>query len=103
VLDNITFIIKKIDSLAFKTQLFPRLVNIILKTTSAPLKVQILKSFSTVFNLLDQTILNDTLLSTLEKIRKSDSHGEISMGVVTVYEQIAKVVNIEVIIIYTIT
>ena len=97
VLDNITFIIKKIDSLAFKNQLFPRLVNIVLKTTSAPLKVQILKSFSTVFNLLDQTILNDTLLTTLEKIRKSDNQGDISMGVVTVYEQIAKVVNIEVI------
>ena len=96
VLDNITTITKKIDSLSFKNQLFPRLVNIVQKTTSIPLKVQILKSFSTVFHLLDQTILNDTLLSTLEKIRKSDNAGEISMGVVTVYEQIAKVVNIEV-------
>jgi len=97
VLDNISIIVKKIDSLSFKTQLFPRLVNIVLKTTSTTsLKVLILKSFSTVFNLLDQTILNDTLLSTLEKIRKTDNAGEISMGVVTVYEQIAKVVNIEV-------
>ena len=95
VLDNISFIVKKIDSLSFKNQLFPRLVNIVLKSTSTPLKVQILKSFSTVFHLLDQTILNDTLLSTLEKIRKSDNSGEISMGIVTVYEQIAKVVNIE--------
>ena len=96
VLDNITFIVKKIDSQAFKNQLFPRLVNIILKTNSQPLKIQILKSFSTVFNLLDQSILNDSLLTTLEKIRKSDNSGEISMAVIIVYEQIAKVVSVEV-------
>lgn len=96
VLDNLAFIVKKIDSLAFKNQLFPRLVNIVTKTTSTPLKLQILKSFSTVFNLLDQTILNDTLLATLEKIRKSENSGDLCMGIVAVYEQIAKVVSIEV-------
>ena len=34
VMENLEFIIKKIDSLAFKNQIFPRLVHIVLNTNS---------------------------------------------------------------------
>jgi SCY1-like protein 2 len=96
VLDNLSFIIKKIDSLAFKNQIFPRLVNIVLNTQSNSLKINILKSWTNVYSLLDQTIINESLLNTLEKIRKIDNHSEICMCLVNIYEEIAKVVSIEV-------
>jgi len=99
VLDNLAFIIKKIDSLAFKNQVFPRLVNIVLNTTSNNLKITILKSFTNVYSLLDQNIINESLLNTLEKIRKSDNTAEICICLMKIYEEIAKVVSVEVIII----
>jgi hypothetical protein len=75
---------------------FPRLVNIVLNTTSNSLKVTILKSFTNVYSLLDQNIINESLLNTLEKIRKSDNTGEICVCLVKIYEEIAKVVSVEV-------
>lgn len=96
VLENLSFIIKKIDSQAFKNQIFPRLVNIVLNTSSTSLKIQILKSWTTVYSLLDQNIINESLLNTLEKLRKSDNNGEINMCLVNIYEEIAKIVSIEV-------
>jgi SCY1-like protein 2 len=96
VLENLIFIIKKIDSLAFKNQIFPRLVNIVLNTSSNSLKVAILKSWTTVYSLLDQNLINESLLNTLEKIRKNDNNSEICMCLVNIYEEIAKVVSIEV-------
>lgn len=96
VLENLLFIIKKIDSQAFKTQLFPRLVNIVLNTNSNAIKIQILKTFTSVYNLLDQTIINESLLNTLEKIVKSDNIAEVSMCVVAIYEEIAKSVSVKV-------
>ena len=96
VLDNLAFIIKKIDSLAFKNQIYPRLVNILLNTNSNSLKILILKSFTSVYSLLDQNIINESLLNTLEKLRKSDNTPEVCMCVVAIYEEIAKVVSVEV-------
>lgn len=96
VMENLAFIIKKIDSLAFKNQVFPRLVNIVLNTTSNSLKITILKSFTNVYSLLDQNIINESLLNTLEKIRKSDNSGEVCLCLVKIYEEIAKVVSVEV-------
>jgi SCY1-like protein 2 len=98
VLDNLPFIIKKVDSLAFKNQIYPRLVNIVLNTSSNSLKVLILKSFISIYSLLDQNIINESLLTTLEKIRKSDNNSEVCIGVVSIYEEIAKIVSVEVII-----
>lgn len=96
VLENLLFIIKKIDSLAFKNQIFPRLVNIVLNTSSSSIKIQILKSFTSVYSLLDQNIINESLLNTLEKIRKADNNAEVCMCVVNIYEEIAKAVSVEV-------
>jgi SCY1-like protein 2 len=97
VLDNLLFIIKKIDSLAFKNQIFPRLVNIVLNTNSTNLKLSILKSFTSVYSLLDQKVINDNLLDTMEKLRKSDNNAEVCMAIVAIYEEIAKAVSVEVI------
>jgi SCY1-like protein 2 len=96
VLDNLLFIIKKVDSLAFKNQIYPRLVNILTNTQSPNLKINILKSFTTVYSLLDQNIINESLLNTIEKVRKADNNAEVCISIVNIYEEIAKVVSVEV-------
>jgi SCY1-like protein 2 len=96
VMENLLFIIKKIESQAFKNQIFPRLITIVLSTNSNSLKVAILKSWTNVYSLLDQNIINEGLLNTLEKIRKNDNNSDICMCLVNIYEEIAKVVSVEV-------
>lgn len=96
VMENISFVIKKIDSLAFKNQIYPRLVNVLLNTNSHSLKLLILKSFTTIYSLLDHTIINESLLVNLEKVRKSDNSGEVCICLANIYEEIAKIVSIEV-------
>ena len=96
VLDNLLFIIKKVDSLAFKNQIYPRLVNILTNTQSPNLKINILKSFTTIYSLLDQNLINESLLNTIEKVRKADNNSEVCISVVNIYEEIAKVVSVEV-------
>lgn len=96
VLSNFPYIIKKIDSQAFKNQLYPRLADILTNTSSKSLKLTILKSVKECYNILDQSIINDSLLKTLEKVRKVDNSGDICMNVVAIYEEIAKIVTVEV-------
>ena len=96
VMDNLSLVIKKIDSLAFKNWIYPRLVNVLLNTDSYSLNILVLKSFTTIYSLLDQAIINDSLLINLEKVRKSDNSAEVCMCLANIYEEIAKIVPIEV-------
>lgn len=98
VLNNLPFIVKKIDSLSFKNQMYPRLINILLNTNSSALKVQILKSFLSVYSMLDQNIINESLLNNLDKVKKADNSPEVCMCIISIYEEIAKVVSIDVIL-----
>jgi len=97
VLENFEYIIKKIDSLDFKTKFFPRLTKILVNSNSISIKLAILIIFKNFYNLLDQIIINENLLNSLEKVRKNENKSEMCMAVVSVYEEIAKVVSLEVI------
>ena len=95
VIQNLKIITKKIDSLAFKNQIYPRMIQIILSTNSVTFKIEILNALKVLYTLLDQNIINDSLLSNVEKIRKSDNSSQVCMVILGLYEEIAKIVNIE--------
>ena len=95
VIQNLKIITKKIDSLAFKNQIYPRMIQIILSTNSVSFKVEILTALKELYTLLDQSIINDSLLANVEKIRKSDNSSQVCMVILGLYEEIAKIVNIE--------
>ena len=95
VAENLQYITKKIDSLAFKNQIYPRILQIIANTNSRPLKIEFLKKIKELYTKLDQNIINESLLNNLEKIRKADNNNEICMTIADIYEEIAKIVNIE--------
>ena len=95
VAENLQYITKKIDSLAFKNQIYPRILQIIANTNSRPLKIEFLKKIKDLYTKLDQNIINESLLNNLEKIRKADNNNEICMTIADIYEEIAKIVNIE--------
>ena len=95
VSENLNYITKKIDSLAFKNQIYPRILQVISNTNSRPLKIDFLKKLKELYTKLDQNIINESLLNNLEKIRKADNNNEICMTIADIYEEIAKIVNIE--------
>ena len=90
---NLPFIMKKIDSLNFKNNIYPRLISIINTTGSIELKIDLLKQMKDMYKILDQNLINENFLSNLDKIRKSNNNNEICMIIVDIYEEIAKVVN----------
>ena len=94
VSDNLLVITKKIDSLSFKNQIYPRIINILSTTNSHSLKIQLLTSLKSLYTLLDQNIINDNLLTNLDKIRKGDNSAEICMLISSIYEEIAKIVSV---------
>lgn len=96
VLLNLAAINKKIDSQSFKNQIYTRLSGILINTTQHDLRIAILKCLKDSFTLLDQNTINNDLLSTLEKLRKTENKMDICKLLVEIYEDISVVVNIEV-------
>ena len=95
VSNNMKFIAKNIDSLSFKNQIFPRLLQVVSTTNSKSLKIALLNNIKELYNKLDQSIINEKLLNSLEKIRAADNNNDICMCICDIYLEIAKIVNLE--------
>ena len=97
VFEKTAVINKIIDSQAFKNQIYERMISIVVSTQFQTIKMIILNQLKDTYKLLDQTTLNNTFLGTMEKLRKTDSNKtDVCMKIVEIYEEIAKVVSIEV-------
>jgi len=95
VSNNMKFIAKSIDTLSFKNQIFPRMMQIVSTTNSKTLKIDMLNNIKSLYTKLDQNLINDKLLGTLEKVRKTDNNNDICMCICDIYLEIAKIVNLE--------
>ena len=92
---NLKFIAKSIDSLSFKNQIFPRMMQVVSTTNSKTLKLDMLNNIKSLYTKLDQNLINDKLLTTLEKVRKVDNNNDVCMSICDIYLEIAKIVNLE--------
>ena len=95
VSNNMKFIAKSIDSLSFKNQIFPRMMQVVSSTNSKTLKIDMLNNIKVLYTKLDQNLINDKLLSSLEKVRKTDNNNDVCMCICDIYLEIAKIVNLE--------
>ena len=95
VSNNLKFIAKSVDTLSFKNQIFPRMMQIVSTTNSKTLKIDMLNNIKSLYTKLDQNLINDKLLGTLEKVRKLDNNNDICMCICDIYLEIAKIVNLE--------
>lgn len=95
VIENINSINKKIDSQAYKNQVFQRFINIMNNTTSNELLILILKNIKLSLSLLDKSTINDTLLNSIEKLRKQDNKLQTCICLVDIYEEISSHAKIE--------
>ena len=95
VSNNMVFIANNTDSLSFKNQIFPRMMQVVSTTTNKALKISMLNNIKSLYTKLDQNIINDKLLVTLEKVRKIDGNNDICMCICDIYLEISKIVNLE--------
>ena len=63
VSNNMKFIAKSVDTLSFKNQIFPRMMQIVSTTNSKTLKIDMLNNIKSLYTKLDQNLINDKLLS----------------------------------------
>ena len=95
VSNNLKFIANNTDSLSFKNQIFPRIMQVVSSTNSKTLKLSLLNNIKDLYTKLDQNLINDKLLATLEKVRKADGNNEVCMAICDIYKEISKVVSLE--------
>ena len=95
VSNNMKFIAKSVDTLSFKNQIFPRMMQVVSNTNSKTLKIDMLNNIKVLYTKLDQNLINDKLLGTLEKVRKTDNNNDVCMCICDIYLEIAKIVNLD--------
>ena len=95
VSNNMKFIANNTDSLSFKNQIFPRIMQVVSTTNSKTLKLNMLNNIKDLYTKLDQNLINDKLLGTLDKVRKTDGNNDICMSICDIYLEISKIVSLE--------
>ena len=95
VSNNMKFIANNTDSLSFKNQIFPRIMQVVSSTNSKTLKLSMLNNIKDLYTKLDQNLINDKLLTTLDKVRKTDGNNDICMSICDIYLEISKIVSLE--------
>ena len=95
VSNNMKFIANNTDSLSFKNQIFPRIMQVVSTTNSKALKLSMLNNIKDLYTKLDQNLINDKLLTTLDKVRKTDGNNDICMSICDIYLEISKIVSLE--------
>ena len=95
VSNNMKFIANNTDSLSFKNQIFPRIMQVVSTTNSKTLKLSMLNNIKDLYTKLDQNLINDKLLGTLDKVRKTDGNNDICMSICDIYLEISKIVSLE--------
>ncbi|MCQ2817379.1 MAG: protein kinase [archaeon] len=95
VVKNLDVIAKKVDSLQFKNQLYPRMIKMCTENTPSSFKVEVLNKLKVLYTKLDQSIINDSLLTNLEKVRKVDNSTEVCICLANIYEEISKIATVE--------
>ena len=95
VSNNMKFIANNTDSLSFKNQIFPRIMQVVSSTNSKTLKLSMLNNIKDLYTKLDQNLINDKLLATLDKVRKTDGNNDICMSICDIYLEISKIVSLE--------
>ena len=95
VSNNMKFIANNTDSLSFKNQIFPRIMQVVSTTNSKTLKLSMLNNIKDLYTKLDQNLINDKLLATLDKVRKTDGNNDVCMSICDIYLEISKIVSLE--------
>ena len=96
VFEMLPTITKNIESHEFKNHIYQRMITILINTQHHEIRLIILNSMKTNYKLLDQTTINESFLSTLEKLRKLNNKTDICLKLVEIYQEISKSVSIEV-------
>lgn len=96
VFERVNIITKNIESQVFKNHIYERMISIVVNSTFPEVRMVVLNCMKETYQLLDQNTINDSFLNTLEKVRKSENKSDFCLKLVSIYEEISKIVSIKV-------
>merc|ERR1719359_1618344 len=90
VLDQVPMLHKQFDYKQVKDQVLPRMLQLLLSSSSVKVKVQVLMGLSRIFEVFDKTTITDVILVAFEKLAKSDRTPAVCMCLLGCFDAMSK-------------
>lgn len=90
VLDQVPTLHKQFDYKQVKDQVLPRMLQLLLSSSSVKVKVQVLMGLSRIFEVFDKTTITDVILVAFEKLAKSDRTPAVCMCLLGCFDAMSK-------------
>jgi len=90
VLEKVPFLHNKFEYRQMKDQILPRMLQLLLGTSGAKIKVQVLMGINRIFEIFDKTTITDVILVAFEKLSKMDRTPPICMCLLGCYDAMSK-------------
>lgn len=90
VLDQVPALHKQFDYKQVKDQVLPRMLQLLLSSSSVKVKVQVLMGLSRIFEVFDKTTITDVILVAFEKLAKVDRTPAVCMCLLGCFDAMSK-------------
>lgn len=90
VLEKVPYLHKKFEYRQVKDQILPRMLQLLLSATAVKVKVQVLMGLSRIFEIFDKTTITDVILTSFEKLTKTDRTPAVCMCLLGCYDAMSK-------------
>lgn len=90
VLEKVPYLHKRFEYRQVKDQILPRMLQLLLNSSVVKVKVQVLMGLSRIFEIFDNTTIVDVILTTFEKLTRTDRAPAVCMCLLGCYDGMSK-------------
>ena len=94
-LDKVRSIFNQLDYQLIKSQIIPRVLQILETAKTLDLKIEVLQTVKTVMKAIDAQTLKADVCKSLEKLRAKENDPRVCMKILETYEEIGKILGPE--------
>lgn len=94
-LSKVQSIYKKIDYTMFKSQVIPRVLQVLETAKNVELKLEVFTTLNIIMKTIDAQTLKTDVMKAMERLRAKETDPRICMKMLTTYEEVAKVLGPE--------
>lgn len=94
-LSKVQSIYKKIDYTMFKSQVIPRVLQVLETAKNVELKLEVFQTLKVIMKTIDAQTLKTDVMKAMEKLRARETDPRVCMKMLETYEEIAKVLGPE--------
>lgn len=94
-LSKVQSIYQKIEYAMFKSQVIPRVLQVLDTAKSVELKLEVFTTLNIIMKTIDAQTLKTDVMKAMEKLRSKETDPKVCMKMLETYEEIAKVLGPE--------